>query len=120
MRLVPLTHSSIGFLRLWLLPSALRIMGDLVGLIAASSLAGFAKNHRHAWLEVSSKVVALTFILPIVVTGFWLIIRSLVVDPLRGYLIRRNIGEDVYFRDGRMRRKPRRRAVNASVRARSK
>jgi hypothetical protein len=50
MRLVPRTHSPIRFLRWWLLPSPLRIMGDLVGVIAAASLAGFAKDHHHAWL----------------------------------------------------------------------
>jgi len=119
MRLVSRTRSSIRFLRWWLLPSPLRIMGDLAGAIAAASLLGFAKDRHLTWLEVSSGVVALVCIIPLEFSGFRLIIRSFVVDPLRGYLIHRNTGEDVYFRDGVMRRFPRHRAGKASIRARS-
>lgn len=115
MRLAPRTRSIVGFLRWWLSPSPLRVMGDLAVVIAASSLAGFAGDHHLAWLEVTSRAVAVVFVIPLVAAGFWMIIRALVVDPLRGYIVRRNTGEAVYFRDGVMRHKPRRRAVKTST-----
>lgn len=120
MRLVPRTRSSIGLLRWWLLPGPFHMMGDLAGVIVAASLAEFGKDHDHAWLEVAGNAVALVFVIPVMVAGWRLIIRSLLVDPLRAYLIRRNTGENVYFRNGVMRRKPRHRAAETSVRARPK
>jgi hypothetical protein len=85
------------------------IFVDLACLIAAGSLATWAKDHDHGWLVVPSDIVAIVFTIPIAAVGAWAMIRGAVVDPIRAFLIRRNTGMNVYVRDGTPHLRPRHR-----------
>lgn len=89
-------RSVIWCLRWWLLPSPNQVLGDAAAFIVSSVVASWAQERHHVGLEVSAYAFSLVFLVPVVVAGFWLLIRRFFVDPLRGYLVRRATGEEIY------------------------
>ena len=102
-RLVSRTRPVVRRLRRWLLPTAPRLLADVAVFMVMGIVAAWATDRRYVALATVVYMVSLVFLAPVVVSGWWLVIRAAVVDPLRGYLVRRATGEAVHFHDGVMR-----------------